>query len=99
MVVLHRVVCCYPDYNRLLAEAADHARRLVVYSYPPRNLASRAAFACQNALFRLSRRTFRAFTHPPEAMSAVVESRGFSPAYLEAGAWWRVAGLVRTAPS
>jgi magnesium-protoporphyrin O-methyltransferase len=26
LVVLHRVVCCYPDYARLLAAAADHAR-------------------------------------------------------------------------
>jgi len=26
LVVLHRVVCCYPDYERLLAAAADHAR-------------------------------------------------------------------------
>jgi magnesium-protoporphyrin O-methyltransferase len=23
-LVLHRVVCCYPDYQRLLAAAADH---------------------------------------------------------------------------
>ncbi len=25
LVVLHRVVCCYPDYERLLGTAADHA--------------------------------------------------------------------------
>jgi 16S rRNA G966 N2-methylase RsmD len=33
VVVLHRVVCCYPDYERLLGAAADHARRLLVFSY------------------------------------------------------------------
>jgi predicted RNA methylase len=33
LVVLHRVVCCYPDYERLLAAAADHARRALVFSY------------------------------------------------------------------
>lgn len=32
VVVLHRVVCCYPDYQRLLAAAASHARRLLVFS-------------------------------------------------------------------
>src|SRR5688572_16023398 len=37
VVVLHRVVCCYPDYERLLGVAAQHARRLLVFSYPPRN--------------------------------------------------------------
>lgn len=43
VVVLHRVVCCYPDYERLLSAAADHAHRLLVFSYPPRNLVSRAS--------------------------------------------------------
>ena len=42
VVVLHRVVCCYPDYERLLGAAADHSRRLLVFSHPPRNVASRA---------------------------------------------------------
>ena len=32
LVVLHRVVCCYPDYERLLTAVADHAQRLVVFS-------------------------------------------------------------------
>jgi len=27
LVILHRVVCCYPDHERLLGAAADHARR------------------------------------------------------------------------
>ena len=39
IVVLHRVVCCYPDYVRLLTAAAQHARRMLVFSHPPRNLA------------------------------------------------------------
>ena len=42
IVVLHRVVCCYPDYEKLLGAAADHARRALVFSHPPRNVVSRA---------------------------------------------------------
>ena len=41
IVVLHRVVCCYPDYERLLGAAAQRAGRLLVFSYPPRNAVSR----------------------------------------------------------
>ena len=37
VVVLHRVVCCYPDYERLLSAAGRHTRRLLAFSYPPRN--------------------------------------------------------------
>jgi hypothetical protein len=49
VVVLHRVVCCYPDYERLLGAAAEHARRLLVFSHPPRNMVSRLLFTCQNS--------------------------------------------------
>ena len=34
-------MCCYPDYERLLTAAAEHARRLLVFSHPPRNVVSR----------------------------------------------------------
>ena len=43
IVVLHRVVCCYPDYEKLLGAAAGHARRMLVFSHPPRNLLSPAS--------------------------------------------------------
>jgi magnesium-protoporphyrin O-methyltransferase len=33
-VVPHRVVCCYPDYERLLGAAADRAGRLLVFTTP-----------------------------------------------------------------
>src|SRR4051795_13612926 len=64
IVVLHRVVCCYPDYARLLGAAAARARRLLVFSHPPRNVASRAFIAVQNLALRLTRKQFRTFAHP-----------------------------------
>src|SRR5262245_13297955 len=36
VVVLHRVVCCYPDYEGLLTAAGGHARSLLVFSHPTR---------------------------------------------------------------
>jgi magnesium-protoporphyrin O-methyltransferase len=64
IVVLHRVVCCYPDHERLLGAAAGHTRRFLVFSYPPRNRLSRLLVAGQNLLFRLLRKEFRTFAHP-----------------------------------
>ncbi len=95
VVVLHRVVCCYPDYERLLGAAADHARRLLVFSHPPRNLVSRALVTVQNLFFRLRGSEFRTFTHPPAAMLAVLEARGLQPRYSHRGLVWQVAGLER----
>jgi len=95
VVVLHRVVCCYPDYERLLGAAADHARRLLVFSYPPRNAASRLLVAVQNVAFRVLRREFQVFAHPPAAMLAVLEGRGLRPAFAHRSLVWRAAGLER----
>jgi 16S rRNA G966 N2-methylase RsmD len=95
IVVLHRVVCCYPDYERLLGTAADHTRRLLVFSHPPRNPISRAIIAAQNLGFRVMRREFRTFTHPPPAMIAVLERHGLQHTFTHRGIPWQVAGLER----
>jgi len=95
IVVLHRVVCCYPDYQRLLDAAAAHAQRLVVFSYPPCNAISRLAVAAQNLIFRLRRKEFRTFADPPVAMLGVLEQRGLRPAFAHHALVWQVAGLER----
>jgi 2-polyprenyl-3-methyl-5-hydroxy-6-metoxy-1,4-benzoquinol methylase len=46
LVVVHRVMCCYPDYERLLGAAADHARRALVFSYPPATRCRVPSMAC-----------------------------------------------------
>jgi 2-polyprenyl-3-methyl-5-hydroxy-6-metoxy-1,4-benzoquinol methylase len=95
IVVLHRVVCCYPDYERLLGAAADHARRLLVLSHPPRNPISRAILAAENLGFRLARKDFRVFAHPPPAMLTVLERHGLRPIFTHRGIPWQVVGLQR----
>jgi 16S rRNA G966 N2-methylase RsmD len=92
VVVLHRVVCCYPDYERLLTAAASRARRMLVFSFPRRNVLSRAFIAAQNAGFRIARREFRTFAHPPEEMMAVLITAGLEPTFRRGGAAWLVAG-------
>jgi protein-L-isoaspartate O-methyltransferase len=94
-VVLHRVVCCYPDYERLLGAAADRAGRLLVFSYPRRNAMTRLFVAAQNLAFRVMRREFRTFAHPPERMVEVLGARGLQPAYGEKQVVWQVTGLAR----
>jgi magnesium-protoporphyrin O-methyltransferase len=94
-VVLHRVVCCYPDYERLLGAAADRAGRLLVFSYPRRNPLTRTFVAAQNLAFRVMRREFRTFTHPPRRMVEVLRARGLQPAYGEGQVVWQVTGVTR----
>ena len=95
VVVLHRVVCCYPDYQRLLTAAAGHTRRLLVFSYPRYNAASRLVLTGQNLVFRLQRKRFRVFAHPPAKMLAVPRAAGFRQTLTHRGPFWQVAGFER----
>jgi magnesium-protoporphyrin O-methyltransferase len=99
VVVLHRVVCCYPDYELLLGAAADHAGKVLVFSHPPRNLVSRAIVWTQNLAFRVMRKSFQTYAHPPAAMVAVAQGRGMRADYSHRGIAWQVVGLTRTAPT
>jgi magnesium-protoporphyrin O-methyltransferase len=97
IVVLHRVVCCYPDYQRLLTAAAEHARSVLVFSHPPRNAVTRALVGSENAWFRLTGNSFRTFSHPPQAMVEVARSRGLDLTYRHTRGVWQIAGLERSA--
>ena len=99
VVVLHRVVCCYPDYERLLGAAAGHARRVLVYSHPAANVVTRAMFGAENAYRRVTRNSFRAFIHSPDAMVRAAESQRLAVAYRHKAWEWDVVGLVRPTAS
>ncbi|WP_332666410.1 class I SAM-dependent methyltransferase [Aeromicrobium sp.] len=95
VVVLHRVVCCYPDYERLLGAAASKTGRLLVFSHPPRNLATRAVLWLENTVRRLKGDSFREFLHPPEGMRNVAVGSGLRDTYRWRGFSWRVVGFER----
>lgn len=95
IVLLHRVVCCYPDYERLLAAAAGRGRRAVVFSHPSHNLVTRATARLVNTVYAITGNPYRAFAHPPEAMVAVLRRGGFEPRHRARSGPWHVVGAVR----
>jgi 16S rRNA G966 N2-methylase RsmD len=99
VVVLHRVVCCYPNYQRLISAAASHAKRLLVFSYPPRNLFTRMLVRGENLLHRLRGSDFRAFAHSPVGMIETAQQAGLSLSYQHRGLPWSIAGLERETPA
>src|SRR5690349_19789332 len=94
-VLLHRVICCYPDFAGLLGAAADHARTAVVFSHPARNLFTRAAVAMSSAWMALSGRRYRGYVHSPTAMLAVLSAHGLSLTTYERSKRWHIAVAVR----
>lgn len=76
VVVLHRVLCCYPDWRAMLDAAVAKAGRLVAFTVPVDRWWTRAAVRAGNAFLSLRGRSFRAFVHPPSRMVATVERAG-----------------------
>jgi len=67
-----------------------------VFSYPPRNAVSRLLIGAVNVAFRLRRREFRSFAHPPSAMLALLDERGLRRTFAHHTLVWQVAGLERS---
>ena len=95
IVVLHRVVCCYPDYGELLGAAADRTRRLLVFTHPPGNIVGWMFVAVANAWMRLTGNTLRVFAHPPAALVDAVRLHGLELAAQRTRGLWRGLAFVR----
>ena len=96
VVVLNRVVCCYPDYERLLGAAATHARRALVFSYPRRNALSRA-IVTSRTLWLPARRARSSACSPTRRRrwSGCCASTASRRGSAGGGMVWRIAGLTR----
>jgi magnesium-protoporphyrin O-methyltransferase len=92
---MHRVVCCYPDYDQLLAAASARARRLLVFTYPPPHLGFRLFVATANLWMRLRRNPFRVFAHPAAALRDAVQRRGFELVAQRRRGLWKGMAFVR----
>ena len=96
VVVMNRVVCCYPDMPKLVGAASDRARDLLVMSFPNRRWWTRLGLAVANLGFRVIRMQFRVFLHPPARILAAVEERGFKIRLNQSALIWQVVALERT---
>ena len=94
-VLMHRVVCCYPDYDALVGAAAERTRRYLVMSFPRDRALFRVGARVLNLWFRLLRWEYRTFIHPPAAILAAAERRGLRLAAESRGGIWQVAALER----
>ena len=95
VVVLHRVVCCYPWPEQLVAAAAAHAQNVLVLSFPRRNRLSRLWVWTLNTLIRLRGGDFRSFVHPPETIRAAAVAAGLRGVHEHRGRIWHVAAFER----
>ena len=95
VVVMNRVVCCYPDMPRLVHAASRHARKVLVMTYPTRNPLLILVVGVANVILSVFRREFHIFLHSPEAILATSGEDGLSTVLNHKGILWTTAALAR----
>ena len=91
IVTLDRVICCYPDMERLVGLSSARARALYGLVYPRRTWYLKLFRQLANAYFRLRRNPFRVFLHRSEDVDAVAQRSGLEPRSNGRSGIWRVA--------
>ena len=94
LVILNRVVCCYPDWRSLLGEASSRARDHLIFTFP--RPWTRPIVTIENLYHRLRGRSFRAFVHSAPAMLTLLEASGWQLVVDDRSTFWRIILVART---
>jgi len=98
VVVMHRVVCCYPDVDALMGAAADLTRRRLVLTYPQQRRWIGAGLAAANGFMRLRGCGFRVYLHPVAQIVVAAEQHGLElEQRVRHQLLWESASFVRRA--
>jgi magnesium-protoporphyrin O-methyltransferase len=101
LVVLDKVICCYPDVEALLAGSVPKARRAYALSLPSsrglRGIAARMAFWAENVWRWVKRDPFRSHVHDLDRIEPMLAEHGFAPRSRVHRLIWHVAVHERPA--
>jgi 2-polyprenyl-3-methyl-5-hydroxy-6-metoxy-1,4-benzoquinol methylase len=96
VVVMHRVICCYPDVDALVGAAGERARGRLLLTYPQQRAFVRLGAAAANLVFRLSGSTFRLYVHRRSRIDAAAGRHGLAPAEtVRHGLLWESTAFAR----
>lgn len=96
IVLLHRVVCCYPDVDALVGAAADRTQRRLALTLPQQRRWIGWGLAAVNGWLRLSHCDFRTYQHPLDRVVSVAQAHGLRlDGRVRRGLIWESLAFVR----
>jgi magnesium-protoporphyrin O-methyltransferase len=90
IVTLDRVICCYPDMEKLVSLSAARARKLYGLVYPRDGWWVKIGITVMNFFFRLRKNPFRTFAHPTQAVEVILNNSGFKQRFYHQTLVWQV---------
>jgi magnesium-protoporphyrin O-methyltransferase len=95
IVTLDRVICCYPEMEKLVGLSAVRARSLYGLVYPRDVWWVRIGLALENMVLRLRKSSYRAYVHPTEKVEAVLGGNGLKRLSYRQTLVWQVVVYTR----
>jgi SAM-dependent methyltransferase len=94
IVVMDKVICCYPDPDALLKTASESSRELFGFVVPRDQGLMKPAMRCGTALInlveRLRRSGFRMYLHPLGSINKLLVENGFQQSNKAKSRFWLV---------
>jgi magnesium-protoporphyrin O-methyltransferase len=95
LVTLDRVVCCYPDFERLVTESAAKARKWYALSYPRNKWYVRIGNAFENWRRRRRANLFRTYIHSERRIHELLLAVGFDRQFHQRTFTWQATIYAR----
>jgi SAM-dependent methyltransferase len=100
-VVLDKVICCYPDMERLLGNTINAARQVYAFAVPVsygwRGPVARLVLGIEAVLLRVMRRTCPAYVHDIGQIETRLRAAGFASIRRESLGMWHIGVFARPA--
>lgn len=95
IVVLDKVVCCYPDPLALIRKSAAKSTETYAISYPRASWIARAAFQMSGWLGEILRWSFHPYYHEPYVIEQAIAEAGFVELFSATTVIWQVKVFAR----
>lgn len=95
LVTLDKVICCYPDYHRLVTTSLRKATKWYAYVIPVDSWWFRCLHYVEEIRDRLKGDRFKFYIHPPHRIEALVKAEGFTKIAQRKEREWLIAVFER----
>lgn len=90
IVTLNRVICCYPDMEKMVGLSVSRANRLYGLVYPRTDWWMKLWHVLQSFFLRLIRSRFRTYLHSKQAVEELIIHKGFKRSFYKETFTWQI---------
>lgn len=97
IVVLNRVLCCYPFMEEMMDAAVEKSNRFLALVFPKEMFFTKVAVKVGNVYCAVRGVDFKGFVHPVARIEQIATDAGFGPVLRSDGIYWQAVVFERTA--